>query len=111
MAVQWKELVAGATLTGSLASIYESAGATYTAIHAASINNPTNAVVQVDIHIVPAGGSAGPANRVAVKNVLPETTGQAPELVNHKLEPGARIFAVGNGAFITISGATSVPNT
>lgn len=111
MSVQWRELVAGAELTNTLASIYESAGATYTAIHAASINNPTNAVVAVGIHIVPAGGIAGPANRIALKNVLAESTGQVPEIVNHKLEPGARIYAVGEGAFITISGATNVPNT
>lgn len=111
MAVQWKELVPGVDLTAALTSIYESPISTSSAIHAVSLNNPTANVVAVSIHIVPPGGTAGPSNRVALKNVLAGSTGQAPELVNHKLEPGARIFALGLGASITISGATSVPNT
>jgi hypothetical protein len=111
MATTWRELVKGAALTGSPTSVYTAPALTFSTITAASANNSTASAITVNIYLVPAGQTVANAYRIASKAVAANSTGQFPEIVNHKLEPGAQIFGDGAGANITISGAEYVPNT
>lgn len=104
MSTKYREMVAAQTLTGSAASYYSTPTGTYAAMHAASICNPTGAVVTVNIYKVQSGGSAGNATKIASKIVPAGTTISAPELVNHKLEPGTQIYADGLSCTLNISG-------
>lgn len=111
MATPWKQLVKGTALTGTSALMYTAPALTSATIQAAAVNNSTAGAVTVNIFLVPAGQSVGPAYRIASKNVAAASVGNLSEIVNHKLEPGAAIYADGNGMTLTISGAEYVPNT
>lgn len=104
MATTYKELVKGATLTGSAGSLYTAPTATSASVQAASANNPTGGVVTINVYKVPSGRSADGTTRIASKNVSAGATAQFPELVNHKLESGTQLFADGNGCSISVSG-------
>lgn len=110
MTTKYREMVAAQTLTGSAVSYYVTPGATYGAIHAASICNPTGAVVTVNIYKVPNGGSAGAPTKIASKSVSPGATIAAPEIVNHKLEPATQLFADGLACTLNISGIEYIPS-
>lgn len=110
MTTKYREMVAGQTLTGAAASYYTAPGGTFAAIHAASITNPTGAVVTVNIYKVPTGGAAGTPTKIASKQVGVGATIPAPEVVNHKLEPGTQIFADGLACTLNISGVEVVPS-
>lgn len=110
MTTKYREMVAAQTLTASPVSYYTAPGGTYAAIHAASVNNPTGAVVTVDIYKVPTGGSAGAATKIASKAAIANGTTQLPEIVNHKLEPGTQLFADGLACTLNISGVEYVPS-
>jgi hypothetical protein len=111
MTTTYKELVKGASLTGTAASLYAAPTATYAAIHAASANNPTGGVLTLNVYKVPSGRSADATTRIASKNIAAGVTAQFPELVNHKLEPGTQIFADGNGCSISVSGIEYVKDS
>lgn len=111
MATAWKELVKGTPLTGAPANLYTAPAGTSATIQAASVTNGLASVVIVAFYIVPVGQSVGAAYRVASRSVPASGVAQFYELINHKLEPGASIYAEGNGTYVTISGAEYVPNT
>jgi hypothetical protein len=111
MATTYKELVKGASLTATAASLYTAPAATSASIQAASANNPTAGVVLVEVFKVPSGRAADGTTRIAAKNVAAGATAQFPELVNHKLEPGTQIFVDGNGCSISISGIEYVKDS
>ncbi|KCB26082.1 hypothetical protein [Bordetella hinzii] len=111
MATTWKELVKGTALTGTAALMYTAPALTFATIQAAAVTNSTAGAVAVNVYIVPSGQSVGNAYRVLSQNVEAGATGNLSGLVNHKLEPGATIYADGNGLNLTISGAEYVPNT
>jgi hypothetical protein len=104
MTTTYKELVKGASLTGSSVPLYTAPTATSASIQAASANNPTAGVVTINVYKVPSGRVADSSTRIASKNVAADATAQFPELVNHKLEPGTQIFANGNGCALSVSG-------
>lgn len=104
MTTTYKEMVKGATLTGTATTLYTAATATSASIQAASANNPTGGVLTLNVYKVPSGRAADGTTRIAAKNIAAGATAQFPELVNHKLEPGTQIFADGNGCSISISG-------
>lgn len=110
MTTKYREMVAGQTLTGSAVLYYTTPGGTYGAIHAASICNPTGAVVTVNIYKVPSGGSAGSATKIASKIVGAGATIAVPEVVNHKTEPSTQLFADGLACTLNISGIEYVPS-
>jgi hypothetical protein len=111
MSTTWKELVKGVALTGTPASLYTAPAATYATVTAGSANNSTAAAIVLNVYLVPNGQPQSNAYRILTKNIAAASTAQLPEIVNHKLEPGAQLYADGNGATITISGAENVPNT
>jgi hypothetical protein len=111
MATTWKELVKAAVLTATPASVYTAPALTYATITAASANNATASGVVTNLYIVPPGVAFAAGQRVASKTVAANSAGQFPEIVNHKLEPGAQIYADGLAVTLTISGAENVPNT
>jgi hypothetical protein len=110
MTTKYREMVAGQTLTASSVSYYTTPGGTYGAIHAASVTNPTGAVVTVNVYKVPAGGSAGAPTKIASKSVGVGATIAIPEVVNHKTEPGTQLFADGLACTLNISGIEFVPS-
>lgn len=111
MATTYKELVKGASLTATAASLYTAPTATSASIQAASANNPSAGVVTLNVYKVPSGRSADGTTRIASKNVAAGATAQFPELVNHKLEPGTQIYADGNGCAISVSGIEYVKDS
>lgn len=111
MATTWKELVKGTALTGTSALMYTAPVLTSTSIQAAAVTNPTAGAVTVNIFLVPVGQSVGAAYRILSQNVAAASTANLSSIVNHKLEPGAMLYADGNGTNLTISGAEYVPNT
>lgn len=110
MTTKYREMVAGQTLTGSAVSYYTSPGGTYGAIHAASITNPTGAVVTVNVYKVPTGKAADATTKIASKQVGVGATIAVPEVVNHKLEPNTQLFADGLACTLNISGIEYVPS-
>lgn len=110
MTTKYREMVAAATLTGSSASYYTTSAGTYGAIHAASICNPTGAVVTVNIYKVPTAGAAGASTKIASKTVGSGATIAVPEVVNHKMEPGTQLYADGLACTLNISGIEYVPS-
>lgn len=111
MATIWKELVKGTALTGTSALMYTAPALTSATIQAASATNPTAGAVAVNIFLVPVGQSVGAAYRILSQNVPAGATANLSAIVNHKLEPGAMLYADGNGMNLTVSGAEYVPNT
>lgn len=107
MTVTWKQL-AQAVLTGTPANIYQPPVSTSATITAASAWNPTGSPITVDCYITPNAGSATDATHVG-RVVVPATkTIPVYDLINHKLSAQQILFASGNGATITVSGAESV---
>lgn len=110
MTTKYREMVAAQTLTGSAVSYYTAPSGTSAAIHAASITNPTGAVVTVNIYKVPTGSAAGSPTKIASKTVGAGATIAVPEVVNHKLEPATQLFADGLACTLNISGVEFVPS-
>jgi hypothetical protein len=110
MTTKYREMVAAQTLTGTAASYYTTPGSTYGAIHAASVCNPTGAVVTVNIYKVPNGGTAGSPTKIASKAVGAGSTISVPEVINHKLEPGTQLYADGLACTLNISGVEYLPS-
>jgi hypothetical protein len=111
MTTTYKEMVKGASLTGTSTALYTAPSSTFASVQAASANNPTAGVVTLNVYKVPSGRSADGTTRIASKNIAAGVTAQFPELVNHKLEPGTQIFADGNGCSISISGIEYVKDS
>jgi hypothetical protein len=108
MTTIYKELVAGATLGAAAAGYYSAPANTAAAIHACSIYNPTAAPVLVTIYRVPSGGSAASAQVIATRTVPAGVSVTAHDAINHKLESGSQIFAVGLGCCLNVSGVEYV---
>ncbi|TGB34402.1 hypothetical protein [Burkholderia thailandensis] len=96
-----------AILTGAAAAVYGPvpAGSTVTP-QAASVWNPATATspVAVDVFIVPSGGSATDATHVGHVSVPVGRTAILVELLNHTMNAGDELYAVGNGCTLTVSG-------
>jgi hypothetical protein len=106
--ITWKQL-SQSVLSGAATQLYAAPAATYATVHAISLWNPTGSAVQVKFYIVPSGGAAADATTVKLATVMAGSDGTVPDLVNHKLQPGMSLWAVGNSVTCTISGAENVP--
>lgn len=104
MAVNWKTLYQG-VLTGTPAAVYSPGAALQGAIHAASIWNPTAGALQLDVYLVPNGGSAADATRIAKVSVPATTAVPVSDIINHKVVNPSALYAAGNGMTLTITGA------
>lgn len=110
MAVKFKEMVKGATLTGAAASLYTSPVLTAASIQAATCYNPTAGAITLSIYKVPAGSAADSSTLICTRSVPAATTMQPVELINHKLEAGTAIYAVGASLTLNISGVEYIPD-
>lgn len=100
MAVVAQNIVAGATLTGSLAAVSQAQAGTV-AITSAVVSNPTSAAVTIAVSIVRASGTTVaviPGRAVASKG-----TDTVPEL-QRVLLPGDTISASGAGLTLVVDG-------
>lgn len=109
MTTKYKEMVKAVTLTGTATSQYTAPSATYASIHAASANNPTGGAVTLNVYKVPTGSVADGTTKITSKTIAAGRTGQLPDLVNHKLEPGTQIYADGSGCSLNVSGIEYIP--
>lgn len=60
-----------------------------------SLYNGTAAPVQVEVHLIAAGGSASDTNRVILRTLSVEETYMCPEIVNEGLNAGGFVQALG----------------
>lgn len=110
MAVTFKEMVSAQTLTAAAVSYYTAPALTSASIQAATVFNPTGAAVAVTIYKVPAAGAANASTTICTRSVPAGATIQPNELINHKLEPGSQIFALGLALTMNISGVEYIPD-
>lgn len=107
--IKYREMVQGVTLTATAASVYTAPANTSATIQAATASNTTGAAVQVDLHKVPVAGSATAANKIATRIVPAGKTVTLFDALNHKLEPGTQLFAVGLDCGLSVSGVEYIP--
>ena len=94
MAVSVKPLVVAKYIESSLTTQYTTSNVR-AIIDKFTITNVSSSNVSVDVHLVPASGSASVSNTIVVNRVIaPQETYTFPELVGHSLEPGGSIAAV-----------------
>jgi hypothetical protein len=105
--ITWKQLCQG-VLSASAAAVYTAPNGTATAIHQASVWNPTAGVVTLKLYIVPAAGAAADATTVWSTNVPAGASVQVPQVIGHKLQAGQQLYASGLGVTLTVSGAENV---
>lgn len=110
MAIAWREMVAGATLTGSATSLYTTPALTAATIQAATIYNSTGAPITVLIYKVPSGKAADITTLISTRSVPAGATVIANEALNHKLQAATQLFATGSGLTLNISGVEYVPD-
>lgn len=109
MATTYKELIASVTLTATaVTALYTAPASTYAAIHAASVNNPTGAPVVVSLYKVPIAGAAGAPQLIASRTVPANTVLTLHDAINHKLEPGTQLMALGLACGLNVSGVEYV---
>lgn len=111
MAMKWREMITGATLTASPVSLFTAPPLTYETIQQATAFNPTAAPVVFSLYKVPTGLAAGPETLICTRTVAAGQCAQANEAINHKLEPGTQLFALGLGLTLNVSGVEYVPST
>lgn len=99
-------LVKGALLTATpSAPLYTSPVNTRTVIKAATLSNTTAGSISAQVWLVNVGSNANDQTRViAATAVAAGAAYTCPELINHVLEAGGQIFAIGAGLGFTVSG-------
>ena len=106
MAISSKNLFDG-VLTASLANTYVAPLLTTGVVKAASFANPTAAVVSLDISIIArSGGTARVVKQN--RNLAPDETYFAAELINQVIEAGGAIQASGLAIEVVLSGVELV---
>lgn len=109
MPTVYKEMIASITLTATAdVALYTAPTSTAAAIHAASVNNPTGAPVNVSLFKVPAAGTAGAPQKIAMRLVPANSVTTLFDAINHKLEPGTQLMAFGLGCGLNVSGVEYV---
>jgi hypothetical protein len=109
MTTKYREMVAAQTLTAAASTaLYVAPLLTYSAIHAVTAFNPTAAPVTVSLYKVAAGGSAGNPQLIASRVLSAGQVGSLNDAINHKLEPGTQLYALGLGTTLNVSGVEFV---
>ncbi len=111
MATTYREMISSATLTAAAVSLYTAPSLTAAAIHAASASNGTGAAVLVNLYKVAASGAANASTLIAQRTVPAGGVVTLHDAINHKLEPGTQIFALGAGCGLNVSGVEYVKET
>lgn len=109
MAIKYTEMIVGQTLTGAAVVYYTAPALTSATIQAATVSNPTGAPVVATLHKVPAAGSASGANIIATRTVPAGGNVTLFDALNHKLEPGTQLYALGTGLGLNVSGVEYIP--
>ncbi|KVX62469.1 hypothetical protein DF107_18175 [Burkholderia stagnalis] len=104
MAVNWKTL-SQSVLGGAAAAIYTPAAGKQGAVHSANAWNPTAAPIVVNVYLVPNAGAANDATRVHQVSVPAGKSLPLTEVLNLKIVNPSVLYADGNGATLTITGA------
>lgn len=110
MTIKWREMVRGVTLTASAASQYTTPMLTAASIQAATVYNPTGSPVIVSIYKVPTGLAADATTLIGTRSVAAGVTNQLIDIINHKLEAGTQLYAVGLALTLNISGVEYIPD-
>jgi hypothetical protein len=89
--------------------VYTVASGAQLSISAASAWNPVGAAgnAVVDLFAVPASGAAGDPTHLDRVSVPPGAALSLTNAINHKLTGGMELYAITNGATLTISGAVA----
>lgn len=104
MAVNWKTLYQG--VLGSVAAATYSPGAALQgAVHTANLWNPTASAVTCNFYLVPNGGTAADATRIARVSVPATSHLAVADVINTKVINPSALYADGNGVTLTITGA------
>lgn len=111
MAVKWVEMASAVTLTDVEMTQYTAPVGTSATIQAVSVYNPTALPVTFVLYRVRADRPVEDAARICSRSVPAGTLIQGHEAINHKLEPGSRIMAVGLGLMLNVSGVEYVVGT
>lgn len=94
-----KRIIDGSQLTATAATYYTVPANTLTTISACSITNTTATAQKATLHLVPAGGTAGPANCVCSGRVVaPGETYNVGGAIGQTMEPGATVQALSDAA-------------
>lgn len=100
-----KRLVSGSQLTGSAATYYTAPSLTRARIQSASLVNTTGGAVACTVHLVPSGGTADATNTIiSARTVADDETYPCPDLINHVIEAGGTIQALGLNVTLVVSG-------
>lgn len=108
MAITWKEMVNGVTLTGSAVAYYTTPALNAATIQAATAYNPTGGALVVNFYKVPAARAADATTLICTRSIPAGSTITLNETLNHKLQAATQIFASGAGLTLVVSGVEYV---
>jgi hypothetical protein len=111
MAMKWREIISGATLSAAPVSLFTAPTLTYETIQQATVYNPTGAPITFALYKVPTGLTPVAGTLICTRSVAAGQCIQANEAINHKLEPGTQLFASGLALTLNVSGVEYVPGT
>lgn len=111
MSIKWKEMVAGATLSGAATQVFITPALSSETIQQATVYNPTGAPVTFSLYKVPAGLAVDNSTLICTRSIPAGQCVQANEAINHKLQAGTALWALGTGLTLNISGVEYVPVT
>lgn len=109
MSTSAKRLVPGSILGAAAATYYTAGANTKAVIKSGSVVNTTAGAISVTVYLVTgAGAPTAAAALISDRPVAAGETYTCPELVNHVLNAGDTIQALGNGLTFAVSGAEIV---
>lgn len=94
-----KQLVSGVQLGTAAAVLYTVPANTITTISAATLTNSTGTARTATMHLVPSGGTAGPANMIlSARTISPNEAYNVPQAIGQSIPAGATIQALSDAA-------------
>lgn len=111
MAITFKALASGSNLTATPTVQYTVPAGSSASIQAVSVYNPTAAPVTFTMYRVPLNGVVADSYKICQRTVAPGTLIQGHEAINHKLESGGILMAMGDGLMLNVSGVEYVPDS
>jgi len=111
MAVSWKQLASGVAIGTASTMVVTAPSQTQVQFDAASVYNSAGSAVNVQLYLLPSGGSPSTAALITSKNVPSLGSLFLADVVNHKLEPGGILYAIAGatGCTVNVSGKWYVP--
>lgn len=97
MALNYTQALVPQTLPAGDFLAYTVLPLTISQIRAATIHNKTASPIVLKISIVPSGGTLGAQHQVAQKSIPANSSYMCPELINHTLKTGDKLYLNGEG--------------